>query len=126
MSARRKKRSSRRLAAPVAFVVAIGAFGLTASNTVAATKAGDGSGTITGYVVSGITYSLNASNPSNLDAASFTLDSGPVAGSTLRVRLTAAGPWYPCTFAGPAVTCSTTAPQATVASTDSLRVVIAQ
>ena len=114
------------LAAAAAMVVALGAFGLTASNTVAATRAGDGSGAITGYVVSAVSYTLNASNPSNLDSVAFSVDSAPVAGSTLRVRLSAAGAWYACTFVGTAVTCSTTAPQATVASTDTLRVVIAQ
>ncbi len=102
-----------------------GVFALTAANTVPATKAGDGSGTITGYIVSSVHYTLNGANPANVDQVSFTLDSAPVAGSTLKVQLVSAGTWYTCTNAGTAVTCNTTAPQAAVAPANNLRVVIA-
>jgi len=81
---------------------------------------------ITGYVVSSVKYNLNASNPSNIDSVTFTLDSAPVAGSTLKAQLAPAGSWYSCTNVATAVTCAVTSPQATVVAATNLRVVIAQ
>ena len=98
---------------------------LTAANSVPATKAGDGSNSITGYAVTAVHYTLNAGNPANVDQVGFTVDSTPVAGSTLRAQLVAGGSWYSCTNSGTSVTCATTSPQATVAPADALRVVIA-
>jgi hypothetical protein len=115
---------------PIATVMTVavtsGSFALGAANTLPSTKAGDGAAPITGFVVSGVSYSLNASNPSNVDAVSFTVDVAPPAGSTKTVQLAPGGPWYTCTNVGTAVSCVTTAPQATVAGTSTLRVVIAQ
>jgi len=98
---------------------------LTAANSVPATKAGDGSNTITGYTVTSVHYTLNGTDPSKVDQVAFTVDSTPVAGSTLKAQLVAGGSWYSCSNSGTAVTCATTSPQATVAPTDALRVVIA-
>lgn len=98
-----------------------------AANTVPASKAGDGVGTISGYTVSGIDYTLNATNPGNIDSVRFVVDTAPAAGSTMRVKLVAAGTtWYTCTNVATALTCPTTSPQATVTTADQLRVVIAQ
>lgn len=105
--------------------IVAGTYAFTAANTVPASKAGDGTGTVTGYTVSAIHYNLNAANPANVDSVTFTLDTAPVAGSTLRVQLAAAGSWYTCTNAATAVTCTTTAPQATVVGITALRVVVA-
>ncbi|MEO7427826.1 MAG: hypothetical protein ABIY48_00435 [Acidimicrobiales bacterium] len=112
------------LAIPVA--VASGAYAFTASNTVGATQAGDGSGAITGFVLSSVKYNLNATNPSNIDSVTFTLDATPASGSTLKAQLAAAGSWYTCTNVTTAVTCPVTSPQATGAAATTLRVVIAQ
>ncbi|MGQ0833207.1 MAG: hypothetical protein ACT4OV_16200 [Microthrixaceae bacterium] len=98
----------------------------TASNSVDASQAGDGSGAISGYVLSSIRYNLNASNPSNIDSVTFTLDATPPAGSTLKAQLASSGTWYTCTNVATAVTCAVTSPQATVAAASNLRVVIAQ
>lgn len=97
----------------------------TAANTVPATKAGDGAGAVTGYVLSSVHYNLNATNPGNIDSLTFTLDVAPVAGSTIRAQLAPAGSWYSCTNTGTAVTCVTTAPQATVLAAVNLRVIAA-
>jgi hypothetical protein len=105
--------------------IVAGTYAFTAANTVPATKAGDGTGTVTGYVVSSVHYNLNATNPANIDSVTFTLDSAPVAGSTLRAQLAAAGNWYTCTNAATAVTCTTTTPQATVLGATALRVIVA-
>ncbi len=102
-----------------------GTYAFTAANTVPDSKAGDGSGTVTGYVLSSVHYNLNASNPANVDSVTFNLDSTPVAGSTIKVQLAAAGSWYSCTNVAAAVTCATTSPQATVLATTTLRVIVA-
>lgn len=117
----------RRVASALLLVGALGAgtLALTAANTVPDTRAGDGTGAVTGYVLSSIHYNLNATNPANIDSLTFTLDAAPAAGSTIRAQLAPAGAWYTCTNAGTAVTCATTAPQATVLATTALRVVAA-
>jgi len=99
----------------------------TASNTVPDTKAGDGQGTITGYSVASVHYVLNTSDPSKVDSVTFTLDTAPIAGSTIQARLDSAGStWYICTNTGVNVTCNTTSPQATATTANELRVVVAQ
>ena len=95
----------------------------TASNTVPTSQAGSGSGTVSGYTVSSLAYTLDATTPTNLDAVTFTIS--PTTG-TVKVRLTAAGSWYACTNTSGSVSCATTSPQATVSSVDSLTVVAAQ
>jgi hypothetical protein len=115
----------RRVVGAMVFVglVMTATYALTASNTVAASKAGDGSGTVSGYAISGVHYNLNATNPSTIDSVQFNLDSTPVAGSTVRAQLEPAATWYSCTTSGTAVTCTTTG--AAVAPVTGLRVVIA-
>ena len=105
----------------------LGTYAYTAANTVPASKAGDGSGAITGYTASSVHYNLNATNPQNIDSVTFTLNSAPVAGSTVKIKLVAAGStWYSCTMSGtPAVNASCTTTGATVATADQLTVVAA-
>ena len=103
-----------------------GSYAYTASNSVSATRAGDGTGAISGFVISSVKYNLNASNPSTIDSVTYSLDSAPPAGSTIKTQLAPTGSWYTCSNVGTAVTCPTTTPQATVAAATNLRVVIAQ
>jgi hypothetical protein len=112
--------------AVVGAALAVGGYAFTASNSVAATQAGDGAGTISGFVVSSVKYNLNATNPGNIDSVTYSLDSTPPAGSTIKTQLAPAGSWYTCTNVSTAVTCPVTSPQATVAAATNLRVVIAQ
>jgi hypothetical protein len=110
-------------------VVATGAYALTAGNTVPASRAGDGSGTISGYVVTNVKYTLNSTDPGNIDAVTFTLDAAPPAGATTKIQLSSGGAWYSCTSGTPATnqSCATTSPsQATVTGATELRVVSAQ
>jgi hypothetical protein len=107
----------------VAGALVAGSFAFTAANTVPNSKAGDGSGTVSGYTVSAIHYGLNATSPQNVDSVTFTVDSTPAAGST--IKIVTGGNTYTCTNATTTVTCNTTSPQATVASITSLRVIIA-
>ena len=103
--------------------IGVAGFAFTASNTVPDTKAGDGTGTVSGYVVSSVHYALKASDPTKVDSVAFTLDSAPIAGSTIRTKLD--GAWYSCTNVTTAVTCNTTSGPATVLGTASLQVVVA-
>jgi hypothetical protein len=109
----------------VAFAFAAVATAYAAANTVPASKAGDGSGAITGYTVSAIHYVL-ASPPTTINSVTFTLDSAPVAGSLIRIKLVAAGStWYTCTNAGASVTCNNGSTLgASVSTADSLEVVV--
>ena len=119
----RRKRHRYLLAAAVAAVVAPAAYAFTASNTVPGTSAGSGSGAISGYTVSNVSYTLNAANPQNVDQVAFTIapTTGPV-----KAQLVSGGAWYSCVNSAGSVTCATTSPQATAAAVDQLTVVAAQ
>lgn len=101
-----------------------GAFAYAASNTVPGSNAGSGSGAISGYTVSGVAYTLNATTPTNLDQVAFTI--APTAATTVKAQLAAGGSWYSCANAAGSVTCNTTSPQATVAAATQLTVVATQ
>lgn len=109
--------------AVIASVLVAGTYAYTAANTVPDSKAGDGSGNVTGYVVSAIHYNLNATNFTYVDSVTFTLDTDPGSG-TIKAQVNAN--WYSCTNVATAVTCPTTSPQATVLGTTTLRVIVAQ
>lgn len=109
----------------LAGVLVAGTYAYTAANTVPTSKAGDGSGAVSGYTVSVVHYNLNATSPQNVDSVTFTLDTAPVAGGTIKAQVDGAA-WYTCTNVTTAVTCTTTAPQATVLGATSLRVIVAQ
>lgn len=98
---------------------------LTASNTVPSATAGAGSGTISGYTVSSVAYSINSSTPTNLDAVTFTLSA---TATTVKIKLVSSGStWFSCTnTSGNNWSCTTTSPQATVAGADQLSVVAVQ
>lgn len=66
-----KKSSRVLLVTLLLFVLAGSTYAFAATNTVDATFAGDGSGTISGYHVSGITYSTAGGN---ITGVTFTLD----------------------------------------------------
>jgi hypothetical protein len=121
---RPKRRSSVLAALVVAGVLSSAAYAFTATNTVPASTAGSGSGAISGYTVSAIAYTLNATTPTNLDAVTFTI--APTTASVVKIQLAAAGSWYTCANAAGSVTCNTTSPQATVAAATNLTVVATQ
>ncbi len=123
----RHSRLTGRLAAVILLtgVLVAGTYAYTAANTVPASKAGDGSGAVSGYTVSLVHYNLNATSPQNVDSVTFTLDAAPPSGSTIKAQVDGAT-WYTCTNSGTAVTCNTTSPIATVLGATSLRVIVAQ
>ncbi len=119
------RRPSRTLiVAILALSIGAGAYAYAATNTVPSSTAGSGSGTISGYTVSSIAYTLNATTPTNLDQVAFTI--APAAATTVKVQLAAAGSWYSCTNTAGSVTCTTTSPQATAVAATQLTVVAAQ
>jgi len=111
----------------VVFAFATVAYASAAANSVLTSKAGDGSGAVSGYNVTLIHYNLNSTNPGNIDSVTFTLNVAPVAGSTIKIKLVNAGTtWYTCTNSGTVVTCNNGSTLgASVSSVDSLEVVIA-
>jgi hypothetical protein len=111
------------LAAALAAFVSVAAYAFTATNTVPGSNAGDGSGTISGYTVSGIAYTLNTTDPTKVDKVAFTLNA---AASSVKVKAVASGTTYQdCTVTGgTSVSCDwATASEPTVASVDQLRVI---
>ena len=119
----RRKRNRYLAVAAIAAIVAPAAYAFTAANTVPGSSAGSGSGAISGYTVSSVAYTLNASNPQNVDQVAFTIS--PTTG-TVKVQVVSGGSWYACTNTAGSVTCATTSPQATAAAVNQLTVVAAQ
>lgn len=116
-----------------AAAIAGGAYAFTAANTVPSSNAGAGSGTVSGYTVTNLHYSLDATTPANIDSLTFNVS--PVISSTgsgkviVQASMTSGGPnTYTCTTntAGDTVTCTTTSPQLTADKLSSVTVVAAQ
>jgi hypothetical protein len=111
------------LIALVVIVIAATAYAFAAANTVPATNAGSGSGTISGYTISNVSYTLNTTDPTLLDAVSFTTNA---AAAKVKIQVdTVSGTWYTCSSTDTLNwTCDTTVgTQATVAGMDKLTVV---
>ncbi len=105
----------------VIVAISAAAYAFAASNTVPATKAGDGSGVVSGYTVTGVVYTLNGTDPSTLDSVSFDLGA---AATQVQAQLVASGSWYTCALdTGTVWECDTTG--LTVSTIDQLRVVAA-
>lgn len=101
--------------------ISVAAYAFAASNTVPATKAGDGTGVVSGYTVTSVVYTLNATDPTTLDEVSFDLGA---AATQVKAQLVASGTWYACTLdTGTVWDCTTTG--LTVSSINQLRVVAA-
>ena len=115
-------RIRRRTILVVAFAVALAlaTFAFTAANTVPGSKAGKGEGTISGYAVGSVAYTLSSTNPANIDSVAFTLDS---AATTVKAKLVQSSSTYAdCTVAGLNVTCDFS-PDVAVLSADELSVI---
>ena len=104
----------------VVIVLAISTYAFAAANTVPATKAGAGSGVISGYTVTNVVYNLNTTDPTTLDSVDFTLSA---LATKVQIKLVAAGStWVTCTVVtGNNWTCDTTG--TSVSSIDELNVV---
>ena len=105
----------------VAAALATGAYAFTATNTVPGSSAGSGSGTISGYTVSGIAYTLNATTPSDIDSMAFTLNA---AATTVKAKIVSGSTSYTdCSISGGVnVTCNF-APDIAITTADQLSVI---
>ncbi|MBE3068429.1 MAG: hypothetical protein IMZ73_13545 [Chloroflexi bacterium] len=115
------------LISSIVFAFATVTYAYAAANVVPESGAGEGQNTIIGYdvVPASVLYTLNASNPQNIDSVTFTTTTVITNGSTVKIKLVAAGStWYTCTGQGSTII-SCTIPGASVGAADSLRVVIA-
>ena len=94
-----RKRRGRLLATLViAGVLATATYAFTASNTVPASRAGDGSGAISGYTVTNVAYTLSATTPSEIDLWTFDLNA---AASVVRSKVVSGSSTYVnCTNTG--------------------------
>jgi hypothetical protein len=105
----------------IASALAAGAYAFTASNTVPASSAGSGSGTITGYTVSTVAYQLNATTPSDIDSVTFTLSANA---STVKAKVVSASTTYTsCTVLGGVNATCDFSPDVAVTSADQLSVI---
>jgi hypothetical protein len=77
----------------VAFAFASVATAYAAANTVPSSAAGEGSGAISGYVVTNVAYTLDSLNPSNITGVAFDLDAAAL---TVKVSLVTGGATTAC------------------------------
>jgi hypothetical protein len=120
----------------LALILSVATYGFAANNTVGDSSAGDGTGTVSGYTVTVVSYQLNATNPSEIDGVtvSIPVSGTQVAPKTVAVQFqdastaspTPLGGWYSCTAATATYNCTASGAKATVKPTAQLRVVAAQ
>ncbi len=105
----------------VAASMATGAYAFTATNTVPASDAGSGSGTISGYTITAVAYQLNATTPTDIDTMTFTLSSNA---TTVKAKIVSGSSTYTnCTIAGGVnVTCAFS-PDIAITTADQLSVI---
>lgn len=107
-------------------IVSATTLGFAAANTVDTSNAGDGAGAISGYTVTNVHYTLDSTNPSQVNQVSFTLSPAMVSGGTIRISVNGTSfITAPCTGTS-SVTCSLTGAGVTATSLTNLRVVAAQ
>jgi len=66
-------------------------YGFAAANTVPETGAGDGSGTVSGYTISNVSWTLLTADPSSLDGVDLDVAATAGAGAAADVRITVDG-----------------------------------
>jgi len=110
-------------------VVAAGVYAFAAANVVPESGAGDGTGTISGYTVTNVTYDTNDDgDPNTLDEVTFDLNPTASAGTATEVHVevdASSNNWYSCT-AGAGSSWSCTITSTNTADADALNVVAAQ
>ena len=109
----------------IALILTVATFAFAAANTVLGSAAGDGTGAISGYQVSGVKYTLGTADPSLIASVTFSMT--PATATSVQIQLVPSGHWYTCSGgASPVCTIPVTgANTATVLSATNLRVVAA-
>lgn len=103
-------------------ILAVVAFGYAAANVVPESGAGDGTGTVSGYTITNIDYTLDGTDPSTMASVTFDVAStSGTAGDATDVRITvdSGTTWITC-VAGtpPAWTCTFGTPPSVLLITD--------
>jgi hypothetical protein len=94
------------------------------SNSVPTGLLGQASTATSTYTLTGVSYTLDPSNPRYVGQVAFTIS--PANPRVVSVRLYSGGSWYSCANASGSVTCSTTSPVAPATSANTLTVVASQ
>ena len=117
----------------IAFIIltlGVIAYGYAAANIVPESGAGDGSGTVSGYTVTNIDYTLLSSDPSKIESVAFDVAAtgGADAPNEVQITVDAGTTWVTCT--GPETntwTCTFTASsEPSVSAIEELQVVAAE
>ena len=120
-----------RVVAIALFTIVAGSVGyaFAASNSGLAGPGGDGTGQISGYQITDVSYALNATDPTRIDAVSFDIDAGDQLPDVVVSLVRDSGAWHDCAVSTATVparaTCEMSTPVA-VADVNELRVVAAQ
>jgi hypothetical protein len=123
----KRQRRALILTTVLAAILATGAYAYTTSiSGIGSTPVGSGSAAIGTYTASNIVYTLDSTNPLNLNTVSFNL-ANVTATSTVKIQLASGGAWYSCTVGTPpAVSCDTrVGTQATAAGATQLTIAAA-
>jgi hypothetical protein len=103
----RKRRRRLVLVALLAFVLGTTGFayaaGITFNGASNAGAAGEGAGTISGYSVTNIKYTLNTDDPSKITGVQFSLT--PNTATTAQAKITGMASWATCTLASGTWSC---------------------
>ena len=125
-----KTRSLRIFAVVVGVLVLAGMFyAFAAANVVPETGAGVGDDTISGYTISEVTYTLNDTDPTTIEAVGFSLASTADAGVPTTVKaqvINDTGSFYACTTSDDTTWACAISPVIDVSTTDTLTVVAAE
>ena len=106
-------------------ILAAGAYAFTASNTVPSSNAGSGSGVVSGYTATNISYTLTAADPTTIDTLTFTI--APITTSVVKVKAGTTASWKTCTNSSGSITCDySAAPVSVGAVLDQITVVAVQ
>ena len=108
-------------------IMAASAYAFAAANIVPESGAGDGNNTISGYTVTNVSYTLNATTPSNIDSVKFNIapTASAQAPTTVKAKLVTSGSWFSCSqVSGTQWSCAVSG--VTALAADNLQVVAAQ
>ncbi|MCJ7513039.1 MAG: hypothetical protein MUO23_08725 [Anaerolineales bacterium] len=92
-----------------------------ASTVPATTYARDGSGTISGFTITNVSYTLHPADPANVSATTFNI--APTSASDVHISLDNSANWTSCTNSSGSVSCSLSG--VTAAGATMLRIVAA-
>ncbi len=111
--------------APLALVVLLLLVGtaFAASNSLGASRAGDGTGPVSGYAVSNVRWTMEPSNPANMILVRFGLDRPA---NQVFVRFNSTDAWRPCFILAGTTAFCVLIPTVPIASIDELEVASAR